>query len=135
MLNDSRMIRRLLWLPLAIFLILPQGLVAGETETHVVTSAELRKEIVTASEARKANLQQVRNFFNSGPAKRALESAGVEPKKIERAAASLADEELARLAQRTVRVERDFAAGALSNLHLTYIVIALAAAVLVLVLK
>ena len=44
------------------------------------------------------------------------------------------DEELARLAARTDKVQRDMAAGALTNQQITYILIALGTAVLVLIL-
>jgi len=47
----------------------------------------------------------------------------------------LDDDELEQLAQRNDEPDQAIAGGALSNLHLTYIVIALAAAVFVLVLK
>ena len=47
----------------------------------------------------------------------------------------LEDDEIDRLDQRNGEPDQTIAGGALSNLHLTYIVIALAAAVLVLVLK
>jgi hypothetical protein len=45
------------------------------------------------------------------------------------------DEELSQLAGRVQAAQKEMVGGALSNEHLTYIVIALAAAVLVLVLK
>jgi hypothetical protein len=47
----------------------------------------------------------------------------------------LTEEESAKLAERAKEPGPEVAGGALSNLHLTYIVIALAAAVIVLVLK
>jgi hypothetical protein len=135
MLNYIRVISRLAWVPLVLVLFLPGGLLGAETSKHVVTPAELRKELADAAATRRANLEQVQDFFKSEPARKALKTAGTDPVKVERAVASLADDELARLARRTEQIEEDFAAGALSNLHLTYIVIALAAAVLVLVLK
>ena len=45
----------------------------------------------------------------------------------------LGDEELAQLASRAERAQADFAAGALSNQEITYILIALATAVIILV--
>ena len=57
--------------------------------------------------------------------------AGVDP---QRRARDLSDEELARLAARTDKVQRDMAAGALNNQQITYILIALGTAVLVLIL-
>jgi len=45
----------------------------------------------------------------------------------------LPDEELARLAARTEKVRKDFAAGALTNQQITYIIIALATALIVVI--
>ncbi|HUU15260.1 MAG TPA: hypothetical protein VM182_16340 [Terriglobia bacterium] len=132
MLKNFRPKHQLVWLLLAFLWLLPHGLLAEE---HVVSSAELRKELVGATEDRRNNLKQVRDFFSSAPVREAMKNLPADTKKVEQAAASLSDEELARLAQRTQRNQEDFAAGALSTEHLTYIVIALAAAVLVLVLK
>ena len=122
----------LVWLLLACFWLLPHGLLGEE---HVVSSSELRKELAEATEARKKNIKQVRDFFSSAPVREAMKKMPADSTKVEQAVSSLSDEELARLAQRTQKIQEDFVAGALSNEHLTYIVIALAAAVLVLVLK
>jgi hypothetical protein len=54
---------------------------------------------------------------------------------MEGAPAPLEPNELANLEQRAEEPGPDVAGGALSNLHLTYIVIALAAAVIVLIAK
>lgn len=132
MLNNFRTMYRVVWLLLAFLMFLPQGMLAEE---HVVSPAELRKELAETAEARRENLKQVQDFFSSEPVREALKGLPADASKVERAVSSLSDEELARLAQRTERIQEDFAAGALSNLHLTYIVIAIAAAVLVLVLS
>jgi hypothetical protein len=52
---------------------------------------------------------------------------------VEKAVGFLSDEEVARLASQIQRLDRDITAGALSNQHLTYIVIALATAIIVLI--
>ena len=62
-----------------------------------------------------------------------LKAGKVDYKKVDQAIATLSPEELARLATRTNQIQKDFAAGALTNQELTYIVIALATAVLILV--
>jgi len=132
MLSNFRTMHRRLWSLFAVLLLLPQGMLAEE---HVVSPAELRKELAETAEGRKKNLKQVQEFFRSEPVRKALKGLPADASKVERAIPSLSDEELARLAQRTEQIQEDFSAGALSNLHLTYIVIAIAAAVLVLVLK
>jgi hypothetical protein len=69
-----------------------------------------------------------------GRSQKALKTAGIEFSQVQQAVAALDDEQAARLAARARQANADFAAGAFSNEMLTYIVIALATAVLVLVL-
>jgi hypothetical protein len=102
-------------------------------DDHVVSPMELRKAIVDASLARDNNLAAVHGFFSNKSVASALNSARMDPVRIERAVSQLNDEELARLASRTSRIQRDLSAGALNNQQLTYIVIALATAVIILV--
>ena len=99
-----------------------------------VSPSELREAVAAAAATRQKNLDDVRSFFSSEPARAALKSGQVDYQKVEKAVATLSPEELARLALRTNQLQKDFAAGALTNQELTYIVIALGTAVLVLVL-
>ncbi len=100
-------------------------------QDHVVSDADLRRAVAQAGEARQRNCAQVQRFFLREPVRRVLKSARLDPTKIERAIPALSDEELARLAARANKVETDMAGGALTNEQLTYIVIALATAVVV----
>jgi hypothetical protein len=86
---------------------------------------------VRAQEARDAKRKEVIEFFSSPQVRKALKGSSVEYRKIEKALPLLSDEELANLALRTQEIQRDLAAGALNNQQLTYIVIALATAVVV----
>jgi len=110
-------------------LLIPQ-LVAAQAP--VISPSELRKAMADAGAARQKNLDDVRSFFAAAPAQAALKAAKVDYRKVDKAVATLSPEELARLAAKTNAVRNDFAAGALTNQQLTYIVIALATAVLVL---
>ncbi|HYK89047.1 MAG TPA: hypothetical protein VE398_09765, partial [Acidobacteriota bacterium] len=92
-----------------------------------------RAAMVEAARARQNDLDQVRKFFSSEPAAKALRSARLDPVRIDRAVSQLDDQELAKLATRTGKIQRDLAAGALTTQQLTYIVIALATAVIVLI--
>lgn len=98
---------------------------------HVVSSEELLQHIRSARETREGQVREVRGFFSSKAVEKDLTAVGLDPAKIERLVPLLDDDELARLAQRARDIERDLAAGALSNEHLTYIVIALATAIVV----
>ena len=103
-------------------------------QEHVVSAADLQSELSKSAATREANLAKVRNFLSSEPARKALKSAKIDQQKVEKAVPYLSDEELARLAARTDKVQRDMAAGALNNQQITYILIALGTAVLVLIL-
>lgn len=121
---------RFLVLVVIVALLVPQ-VVAAQAP---VSPSELREAVAAAAATRQKNLDDVRSFFSSEPARAALKSGQVNYQKVEKAVATLSPEELARLALRTNQLQKDFAAGALTNQELTYIVIALGTAVLVLVL-
>jgi hypothetical protein len=100
-------------------------------QAPVVSPSELRRALETAVGARQKNLDDVRSFFASDAARTALKTGKIDYQKVEKAVATLSADELARLAARTNLIQKDFAAGALTNQELTYIVIALATAVIV----
>jgi hypothetical protein len=102
-------------------------------EDHVVKSVELHNAIVVASEARQNDIAKIRTLLSSDAGKKALSLVKIDSRKIENAVTLLNDEELARLAARAEKIQEDVSAGALSNQELTYIVIALATAVIILV--
>jgi hypothetical protein len=110
-------------------LLIPQFVAA---QAPVVSSSELRQAINDAAQIRQKNLDDVRSFFASDPVRSALKSGKVDYQKVDKAVATLSPDEIARLAAKTNQIQRDFAAGALTNQELTYIVIALGTAVLVL---
>jgi hypothetical protein len=127
-------VRKLITVTVAYFMILLLAGHAAATEAdHVVKASELHQSLLEAAQGRQANLEKVQSFFFTEPGKRALQHSGTSPAKVVQAVASLDSEELEQLAARVDKVNKDFAAGALSNQQLTYIVIALATAVLILV--
>ena len=102
-------------------------------DQHVVSIAELRQQMVSAGQTRAANLQKTEALLSSPPVEKILRDAKIEPQQMQTAVAGLSDDELARLASRADKIQNDITAGALSNQELTYIVIALATAVIILV--
>ncbi len=100
-------------------------------EDHVVKASDLKEAMMDASRLRQENLADVHDFFSSKPAARALKMARLDPIKVDRAVSLLDDRELAQLSARTNKIREDFIAGALTNQQLTYIIIALATAVIV----
>ncbi len=111
-------------------LVLPRDVYAQE---HVVSPADLQKQLEAASDARKKNLAKMDRFFSIPRVKKAFESSGFTYSTIQKAIPQLSDDELARLAARAEKAQRDFEAGALTNQEITYIIIALATAVIILV--
>jgi hypothetical protein len=103
-------------------------------EDHLVSTSDLHDTLAKSAKARQANLEKVQRFFSSERMRQTLASTKTDLKKVENAVHLLSDEELARLATQTEKVQADLAAGAMDNQQITYVVIALAAAVLVLVL-
>lgn len=109
---------------------LPQDVFAQE---HVVSSADLHRDLVAAAQARQNNQAKVLKFFSSEQAQKVLRSANLRYEKVEKAVSQLRDDEVARLAAATEKVQSDFAAGALTSQQVTYIIIALATAVIILI--
>lgn len=113
---------------LPLILTAPAGLRAAD---HVVSESSMQQALVSASAARQKNVAQVEKFFSSRDARAALKKAHLSLRQVQNAVPSLDNQELAQLARRTQKVQNDFAAGSLSNERLTYIVIALATAVII----
>jgi preprotein translocase subunit SecF len=115
---------------LMVVLTLGAGIAPGQD--HVVTAADLHKELLAAREARQTNLAKIDQLFTTDPGRKALAIANLSYERIHNAAALLSDEELARLALQAEKVHNDFVAGALSNQEITYILIAVGTAVVIL---
>jgi hypothetical protein len=109
------------------------GSASAQEPEHVVSPAELQQALVSQAQGREENLEKVQSFFSSEPVQAAFGAARLDATKVEEAVGFLKEEELARLAAKTAALQADFAAGALTNQQLTYIVIAIAAAVIVLI--
>ena len=105
------------------------------SQDHVVSTAELRHALELRAEQRHNDAKKVREFFSVDNVKKTLNASHLDAQKIEKAVSTLDDEELSKLAGRVQVAQKEMVGGALTNEQLTYIVIALAAAVLVLVLK
>jgi hypothetical protein len=109
---------------------IPQDVIAQD---HVVSRADLKKDVAAAAQTRQANLINVQKFLSSDQAREALESANLPYEKIQKAVSALSDEELARIAARTDLAQKDFAAGRISDRDLIIILLCLAGLVLIIV--
>jgi len=102
-------------------------------QTHVVSQADIHKQLVNAAQTRQQNLQKVKRLFSSDETRKALESAQISPEKVDAAVSTLSDDELTRLASRADKLDHDFAAGRLNNIDLLIIVVGIAALILIIV--
>jgi hypothetical protein len=110
-----------------------QSPLLAASQKHVVSPAELQRATASAAITRQQNIDKVEKFFSSEQAENTLKSAHLDAVQVKKAVPTLSDQELARLASRADKAQKDFAAGALTNEQITYILIALGAAVIVLI--
>jgi len=115
---------------LATLFVVPTNLMA---QTHVVSSADLQKQTVTASESRESQLQTVNRFLSTPAAEKAMQSAHMDPVKVKTAVSTLSDEELARMAKRADKAQTDFAAGNMSEHDMLLVILGIAALILIIV--
>jgi len=102
-------------------------------QTHVVSPSDIHKELVNTAQTRRQNLEKTRRLFSSDETRKALEAAKISPEKVDAAVSTLGDEELARLASRADKLDKDFAAGRLSDRDLLIVIVGIAALVLIIV--
>jgi len=121
---------RLLVLSLSLLLTIPPTLAA---QTQAITPSQLQEAIRNAAKTQQKNRNDVQAFFSSEPARKAMKVGKVDYQRVQTAVATLSPEELARLAARTNQLQQDFAGGALNSEQMTYAIIAIATAVLVLI--
>jgi len=115
---------------LAIVFVVPLPLLA---QSHVVSAADLQKELVTASQTRQHNLATVQQFLSTPTAEKAMKSAQIDPRQVKTAVSALDDQELAQIAARADKAHGDFAAGAIGERDLIWIILAIAVLVLIIV--
>jgi hypothetical protein len=102
-------------------------------ETHIVPPSELHASVIAEGGKRQELRSRLERFFTGESAEKALQTAHLNGSQVRNAIALLDDQDLARLAARAEKASSDFAGGALNNQELTYIIIALGTAVLILI--
>jgi protein-disulfide isomerase len=108
----------------------PQTILA---QNHVVPPGQIQNDVAASSEARQHNQQEVREFLSTKEAQRAMQSAKIDPQQVTNAISQLNDAELASLAARSAKTQKDFAAGTIDNHDLLLILVACAALILIIV--
>jgi hypothetical protein len=113
-----------------ILFVIPPDVLAQD---HVVKSSDLQQAVVEATQSRQQNLGALQNFLSTPLAEKALRSAKMDPQRVKLAVATLSDDDLARFSSRAQTAQADFAAGRLSDRDLIWIIVAIAAIILIIV--
>jgi hypothetical protein len=109
------------------------GSVPAQEKEHVVSSGQLRTDVQKAADTRQANEAAVREMFATDKARETLKSAGVDYQKVDQAISQVNDEDLARMAERSRDVQKDFAAGRLADRDLIIILLVAVAIILIVI--
>lgn len=108
----------------------PQGMLA---QSHVVPPAQIQKDLSASSAARQQNERQVKGFLSTQEMQQAMKSSGIDPQQVTSAIGQLNNAELAQLAARSAKAQKDFAAGSIDNHDLLLILVGIAALILIIV--
>jgi hypothetical protein len=114
----------------SLFALAPQNLAA---QTHVVSPSDLQQATVASSQTRQANMATLDQLLSAPIGQRALKEAHADATQVKNAIANLSDQDLARLAARADKAQRDFAAGAITDHLLLLIVIAIVIVIIIIV--
>lgn len=130
-----------LWAPLMLFLFCSCTLASAaqnqskaSERQHVVPLQELNDDAARPGSTRQADEASLRHLLSTDAGQQALKSANVDYKQVDKAIGQLADEDLAKLAQRSRQAESDFAAGFLSPKHLAELILVLVVVIVIIVL-
>lgn len=106
---------------------------SGQEKEHAVSTQDLRKDVQKASADRQANEAAIRELLTTEQGQKAVKVAGADFTKVNQAVSQLSDEDAGRLAAQSRAVQKDLAAGTLSDRDLLIIVVCIAALVLIIV--
>ena len=107
--------------------------VRAREKDHAVSSGQLRKDVETAAGTRQANEAAVREMFATDAGRETLKSAGIDYQKVDQAISQVNDEDLARMAERSRDVGKDFAAGRFTDRDLIIILLVAVGLILIII--
>ena len=110
----------------------PHGSFAQNSE-HLVSPADMQKAVVDAAQARQQKIDTLNQFFSFDKARQAMQASQINPQQVKSAIGTLNDEELAQMASRANKAQKDFAAGRIDDRDLLIILVAIAALILIIV--
>jgi len=123
-------VRALIACLFVVFFTIPPEVLA---QNHVVSPADLQKEMANSAQTRQHNLETLQNFLSTPAAEKALKSARVDAQQIKTAVSTLSDDDLVQLSARAARAQADFAAGRISDRDLILILVAIVVLILIIV--
>jgi hypothetical protein len=102
-------------------------------QNHVVSPADLQRQVMSASQQRQHNIDNLQQFLSSPLAQKAMKDANINPRQVQNAIPALSDQDLAQLSARADKAQTDFAAGDLSQRDILLIILAVVVLVLIIV--
>jgi hypothetical protein len=120
-------------LALTSVLALAFALPCAYAQDHVVSSSDLQKEVVNATQVRQQNMEKVQTLLSTDAAQQAMQSLHANPEQVKTAVSTLNDQELAQLAAKADKAQADFAAGTLDTRDLLLIIIGVVVLILIIV--
>lgn len=115
---------------LALGISIPAG---AQQKDHAVPAQELRQDVQRASDSRHADEAAIHGLLTTEAGQKALKTANVDMQRVDAAVSQLSDEDAARLAAQSRTIQKDIAAGHMSDRDLLIIILAIAALVLIIV--
>lgn len=126
----SRICQFVLISVLSLAVVFPQSLFAQD---HVVSPAQLQKDVQDATATRERNVAQLDDLFSSEQGQKALQTARISYQQVQKAVRSLSDEDVARFATRAQNARNDFAAGNITTTDLLWIVLGVLVVIVIIV--
>ncbi|MES2219796.1 MAG: PA2779 family protein [Acidobacteriota bacterium] len=106
----------------------PQAMIG---QNHVVSAGQIQNDVTSSSATRQQNEQELRGFLSRKEIQKAMKSEGVNPQQVTNAVSQLNDADLANLAARSQKAQKDYAAGLIGMGVFTLIGIVVVAVILI----
>ncbi len=97
----------------------------ADQDAHLVSPAQLDSKVQTSTATRQKQIEGVTRFLSTPQAEKAMKDAKIDPVQVKTAIPTLSNAELADLSARADRAQHDFAAGGITTLALTLIILAI----------
>ncbi len=103
----------------------PTAVQAAAPDAHLVSPAQLDRHLQESTATRQKRIEGLTEFLSTPQAEKAMKDAKIDPVQVKTAIPTLSNAELADLSARADRAQHDFAAGGLTTLALTLIILAI----------